>query len=167
MKLHLPSVLLYLGMLELRWLCIHLWLNLINWTIIDIKEKVWKSMYEVSGELLFSCGAQTPVELPSREGDIGIQTKLCKCIHFKWVIQICSNFFSWVSKIAFTQSTLMFGGTSPLITAPQYSDCCCLHVPCHNFMWKIALSKWDESGKMKIWMSSRWLKISIFFRHWI
>ena len=33
MKMNLPSILLYLGMLGLKWLCMHLRLNLINWTI--------------------------------------------------------------------------------------------------------------------------------------
>ena len=47
----------YLGILGLRWLRMHLWLNLINWTI-DIqakkKKKLWNSMYKVNEEL-FSC----------------------------------------------------------------------------------------------------------------
>ena len=30
-----------LGMLELRWLCMHLWLNLINWSIIKKNLKIY------------------------------------------------------------------------------------------------------------------------------
>ena len=36
--LHFPSS-FFLGMLGLRWLCMHLWLNLINWSI-DVQDKL-------------------------------------------------------------------------------------------------------------------------------
>ena len=45
-------------------------------------------------------------------------TQLCIITSLKWIIQICSNFYCWICKIAFdllTQSTLMFGETSPLM----------------------------------------------------
>ena len=64
---------LYRGMLGLRWLCMHLWLNLINWTT-DIQEKIYivnfyMYMYKVNGEL-FSCDITNSGIVPSREGDI-------------------------------------------------------------------------------------------------
>ena len=51
-------------------MCMHLWLNLINRTIdIQKKEKKWKSMYKVNGELS-SCDITYSGRVPSREGDI-------------------------------------------------------------------------------------------------
>ena len=60
-------------MLGLRWLHMHLWLNLTNW-IIDIQEKLRilkkkKSMYKVNEEL-FSSDITHSGRVPSREGDI-------------------------------------------------------------------------------------------------
>ena len=77
MKMYLP-LLLYLGMLGLRWLCMqncmHLWLNLINWSV-DIQENL---------------------KIVKRG-----HTKLCIIISFKRIFQICSKFYCWVSKIVF------------------------------------------------------------------
>ena len=54
--------------------------------------------------ILLSCGklvSQIKVELPSKEGDIEIQTKLCKDIIPKWIIQIYTHFYCCVSKVTF------------------------------------------------------------------
>ena len=69
MKINLPSTfILNVGMLGLRWLCMHLWLNLINWTI-DIQENLnFFEIYKVNGE--FSCDVTDFGRVPSREGDI-------------------------------------------------------------------------------------------------
>ena len=68
-------LLLYSGILGLRWLCMHLWLKLINRTI-DIQEKLRKSMYKVNGEL-FSRSITGSGRVLSREGGY---TKLCMII---------------------------------------------------------------------------------------
>ena len=44
----------------------------------------------------------------------GRHTQLCIITSLKWIIQICSNFYCWVCKIAFYSPTLLFGETSPL-----------------------------------------------------
>ena len=60
-------LLLYLGMLGLRWMCMNLWMNLIKRTI-DIQENCEKFMYKVSGEL-YSCDITYSGRVQSREGD--------------------------------------------------------------------------------------------------
>ena len=54
-------------------------------------------MYKVNGEL-FSCGITDSGRVPSREGDIQ-NFELIGSL--KWIIQSCSKFYWWVSKIAF------------------------------------------------------------------
>ena len=94
-----PLLILYLGILELRWLCMHLWLNLINRTIPKKFLKLRKSMYKVNIEL-FSCGITDSgrSRVPSGGGQ---HTKLSISSSLKWIIQICRKFYCWVSKIAF------------------------------------------------------------------
>ena len=69
-------------------------------------------MYKVNGEL-FSCDITCSGRVPSRRGR---HTQLCIVTSLKWIIQIFSNFYCWVSKIAFffTQSPFLFGQTPPL-----------------------------------------------------
>ena len=57
-------------------------------------------MYKVSGEL-FSWGITDSGRVMSREGDIGIETILCKIITLERIFQICWNFYCWVSEITF------------------------------------------------------------------
>ena len=58
-------------------------------------KKLRNFMYKVNGEL-FSCDITDSGRVPSREGDI----QNC-IISSKRIIHICSNFYCWVSKIAF------------------------------------------------------------------
>ena len=92
-------LLLYLGMLGLRWMCMHSWMNLIKRTN-DIQEQLknmWNYMYKVNGELS-SCDITYSGRVPSKEGDIH---NFCIITSLKWIIQICSNFYCWVWKFAF------------------------------------------------------------------
>ena len=57
-------------------------------------------MYNVNGEVS-SCDITYSGRVPSGEGDIH---KLCIITSLKWIIQICSNFYCWVCKIAFYSS---------------------------------------------------------------
>ena len=91
-----------LGMLGLRWMCMHLWMNLIKRTI-DIQEnfKILKiyvqSQWRVTVVLLwYHIFWQSAIQ---RER----HTKLCIITSPKWIIQICSNFYCWVCKIAFSR----------------------------------------------------------------
>ena len=60
----------YLGMLGLRWMCMHLCMNLIKRTIdSQERKKLWKSMYKINGELS-SWDITYSARVPSREGDI-------------------------------------------------------------------------------------------------
>ena len=56
-------------LLGLRWMFMHLWMNLIKRTIDINNKKLWKSMYKVNGELS-SCDITYSGRVPSREGDI-------------------------------------------------------------------------------------------------
>ena len=91
-------LLLYLGMLGLRWMCMHLWMNLIKITI-DIQEK-WKivKIYVQSQWrvvlLWYHIFWQSSIQR-------GRHTQLCIITSLKWIIKICSHFYCWVYKIAF------------------------------------------------------------------
>ena len=91
-------LLLYLGMLGLRWMCMHLWMNLIK-RIIDIQEKLKIVKIYVQSQwrvilLWYHIFWQSSIQR-------GRHTQLCITTSLKWIIQICSNFFCWVCKIAF------------------------------------------------------------------
>ena len=86
------------GMLGLRWMCMHLWLNLIKRTI-DIQEKLQIVKIYVQSQwrvvlLWYHIFWQSSIQR-------GRHTQLCIITSLKWIIQICSNFYWWVSKIAF------------------------------------------------------------------
>ena len=85
-------------MLGLRWMCMHLWLNLTN-RIIDIQEKFDIVKIYVQSQwrvvlLWYHIFWQSSIQR-------GRHTQLCIITSLKWIIQICSNFYWWVSKIAF------------------------------------------------------------------
>ena len=90
-------LLLYLGMLGLIWMYMHLWMNNIKMTI-DIQEKDLLKIY-VQSQLRFvllwyHMFGQSSIKR-------GRHTQLCIITSLKWIIQICSNFYCWVCKIAF------------------------------------------------------------------
>ena len=100
MKMYLPSF-LYLGMLGLRWMFMHLWMNLIKRTI-DIQEKLKIMKIYVQSQwrvvlLWYHIFWQSSIQR-------GRHTQLCIIISLKWIIQICSNYYCWVCKIAFYSS---------------------------------------------------------------
>ena len=85
-------LILYWGMLGLRWLCMHLWLHLIKITNCEnICTKSVESRSLVVSQIL----AELRLEKATY---IGVVTKLCEIITLKRIIQICSNFYCWVSK---------------------------------------------------------------------
>ena len=91
-------LLLYLGMLGLRWMCMHLWMNLIKRTI-DIQENKEIVKIYVQSQwrvvlLWYHIFWQSSIQR-------GRHTQLCIITSLKWIIQICSNFYCWVCKIAF------------------------------------------------------------------
>ena len=92
------SSLLYLGMLGLRWMCMHLWMNLIKRTI-DIQEKLKIVKIYVQSQwrvVLLWYHIFWPSSIQRER-----HTLLCIITSLKWIIQICSNFYCWVCKIAF------------------------------------------------------------------
>ena len=93
-------LLLYLGMLglNLKWMCMHKWMNLIKRTI-DIQEKLKMLKIYVQSQwrvvlLWYDIFWQSSIQ----RGDIH---NFCIITSLKWIIQICSNFYCWVCKIAF------------------------------------------------------------------
>ena len=88
-----------LGMLGLRWMCMHLWTNLIKRTI-DIQEKLQIFKIYVQSQcrvvlLWYHRFWQSSIQR-------GRHTQLCIITSLiKWIIKICSNFYCWVCKIAF------------------------------------------------------------------
>ena len=91
-------LLLYLGMLGLRWMCMHLWMNLIKRTI-DIQEQLKIVKIYVQSQwrvvlLWYHIFWQSSIQR-------GRHTQLCIITSLKWIIQICSNFYCWVCKTAF------------------------------------------------------------------
>ena len=92
-------LLLYLGMLGLRWMCMHLWMNLLKRTI-DIQEQLkknWKIYVQSQWRVVllwYHIFWQSSIQR-------GRHTQLCIITSLKWIIQICSNFYCWVCKIAF------------------------------------------------------------------
>ena len=96
-------LLLYLGMLGLRWMCMHLWVNLIKRTI-DIQEKFKLVKIYVQSQwrvvlLWYHIFWQNSIQR-------GRHTQLCIITSLKWIIQICSNFYCWVCKVAFYSPNL-------------------------------------------------------------
>ena len=71
-------------------------------------------MYKVNGEL-FSCGITDTSRVPSREGDI---QKFTKLVLLNGLSKFAQNFTVGFLKYCFllTQSTLLLGETSPLIS---------------------------------------------------
>ena len=94
-------LLLYFGMLGLRWMCMHLWMNLIKRTIgIPIKLKIVK-IY-VQRQWIESCTLVRSHILAEFHRERATYTTLHNDhLALKWIIQICSNFYCWVCKIAF------------------------------------------------------------------
>ena len=96
MKMYLPSSFMLRYMLGLRWMCVHLWINLTNRTI-DIREKLkivkiyvqWRVVL-LWYHIFWQSSSQR-----------GRHTQLCIITSLKWIIQICSNFYFWACKIAF------------------------------------------------------------------
>ena len=87
-------LLLYLG---LRLMRMHLWINLIKRTIdiqeISNKKKLCAKLMRVV-LLWYHIFWQNSIQR-------GRHTQLCIITSLKWIIQICSNFYYWVCKIAF------------------------------------------------------------------
>ena len=114
MKMDLPSSLILSYVIGLRWMCMHLWINLIKRTI-DIHEKLNIVEIYVQSQwrvvlLWYHIFWQSSIQR-------GRNTQLCIITSLKRIIQICSNFYWWVCKIAFCSRnpcTLLFGETSPL-----------------------------------------------------
>ena len=99
-KLYLPSsfILTYIGMLGLRWMCMHLWMNLIKRTI-DIEEKLKIVKIYVQSQwrvvlLWYHILWQSSIQR-------GRHIQLCIITSRKRIIQICSYCYCWVCKIAF------------------------------------------------------------------
>ena len=98
MKMHLPSSFVLRYMLGLRWMWMHLWINLIKRTI-DMQKKLQIMKIYVQSQwrivlLWYHIFWQSSIQR-------GRHTQLCIITSFKWIIQICSNFYCWVCKIAF------------------------------------------------------------------
>ena len=98
MKMYIFPLLLYLGMLGLRWMCMHFWMNLIIRTI-DIQEKLKLVKIYVQSQwrvvlLWYHIFWQSSIQR-------GRHTQLCIITFLKWIIQLCSNLYCWVCKIAF------------------------------------------------------------------
>ena len=88
----------YLGMLGLRWMCMHLWMNLIKraiefWENFKIVKIYVQSQWRVV-LLWYHIFWQSSIQR-------GRHTQLCIITSLKWIIQMCSNFYCWVCKIAF------------------------------------------------------------------
>ena len=100
-------------MLGLRWMCMHLWMNLIKRTI-DIQEKLKIVKIYVQSQwravlLWYHTFWHSSIQR-------GQHTQLCIITSLKWIIQICSNFYYWVCKVAFYSPNphCCLGETSPL-----------------------------------------------------
>ena len=114
-------LLLYLGMLGLRWLCMHFWLNLINQTS-DIQEKL--KIVKIHVQSQWRVVLLWYHRFWQRSVQRGRHTKLCIISSLKRIIQICSKCYCWVSKIAFYSPNphiLLFGETS-LLTCRRRTD---------------------------------------------
>ena len=99
MKMYnLPSSFILIGMLGLRWMCMHSWMNLIKRTI-NIQEQLKIVKIYVQSQwrvvlLWYYIFWQSSIQR-------GRHTQLCIITSLKWIIQICSNSYCWVCKIAF------------------------------------------------------------------
>ena len=88
----------YWGMLGLRWMCMYLWMNWIK-RAIDIQENLKIVKIYVQSQwrvVLLWYHISWPSSIQR-----GRYTQLCIITSLKLIIQICSNFYCWVSKIAF------------------------------------------------------------------
>ena len=96
--------LLYFGMLGLRWMWMHLWLNemIYDWSnglywypmkIKNIVKIYVQSQWRVV-LLWYHIFWQSSIQR-------GRHTQLCIITSLNWIIEICSNCYWWVSKIAF------------------------------------------------------------------
>ena len=100
-KMQLPSSFIPIYMLGLWWMFMHLWMNLIKRTI-DIQEKLKIVKIYVQSQwrvvlLWYYLFWQSSIQR-------GRHTQLYMYIitSLKWIIQICSNFYCWICKIAFS-----------------------------------------------------------------
>ena len=86
-------------MLGLRWMCMHLWMNLIKRTI-DIQEEEKKSA-NLCTKSMESCPLVIYMYHIFWQSSIqrGRHTQLCIITSLKWIIQICSNFYCWVCNL--------------------------------------------------------------------
>ena len=96
MNMYLPSSFIF--MLGLRWMCMHLLMNLIKRTI-DIQEKFKIVKIDVQSQwrvvlLWYHIFWQSSIQR-------GRHTQFCIITSLNWMIQICSNFYCWVCNIAF------------------------------------------------------------------
>ena len=92
-------LLLYLGMLGVRWMCMHSWMNLIKRTIdIQEEEKIVKIYVQSQWRVVLlwydNIFWQSSIQR-------GRHTQLFIITSLKLIIQICSNFYCWICKIAF------------------------------------------------------------------
>ena len=96
--MYLPSSFILRYVIGLRWMCMHLWMNLIKRTT-DIQEK-WKflKIYVQSQWRFVLLWNHIFLQSSVQRGQ---HTQLCIITSLKWVIQLCSNFYCWVCKIAF------------------------------------------------------------------
>ena len=86
-------------MLGLRWMCMHLWMNLIKRTI-DIQEKLKMLKIYVQSQwrvvlLWYHIFWQSSIQR-------GRHTQLCIITSLNWIIQICSNFYVGLVKLLST-----------------------------------------------------------------
>ena len=112
-------LLLYLGMLGLRWMCMHLWMNLINRTIgIQESSKIVKIYVQSQWRVVllwYHIFWQSSIQR-------GRHTQLCIITSLKLIIQICSNLYCWVCKIAFySPNPHCCLGNFPFKLKPKYS----------------------------------------------
>ena len=113
LKLYLSSSLyLHVGMLGLRWMCMHnLWMNLIKWTV-NIQGKNFCVKIYVQSQwrvvlLWYHIFWQSSIQR-------GRHTQLCIITSLKWIIKIFSNFYCWVCKIAYSPNPHCCLGKLPL-----------------------------------------------------
>ena len=150
MKMHLPSSFILI-MLGLRWMCMHLWLNLIK-RPIDIQEKLKIVKIYVQGQwrvvlLWYHIFWQSSIQR-------GRHTQLCIITSLKWIIKICSNFYWWVSKMLPTHPIhIVVWGNFPFkfFVAP--------YIMFKRRVW------WEESKKINISMFDLYCYLTCIASH--